>query len=114
MTEEWRIESGVKGSGRVLILRYYPGICLDELRKTTKNLRVAGLGPRFEPGISLIRSRSVNHSTTTFGASPSFPRILLHFLFHSNFVPKFICISLSLLYLYLFIVPSYSYDELQC
>jgi hypothetical protein len=28
----------MKGSGRGLILRYYPGICLEGLRETTENL----------------------------------------------------------------------------
>jgi hypothetical protein len=28
----------VEGSGRGLILKYYPGICLEELRKTSKNV----------------------------------------------------------------------------
>jgi hypothetical protein len=28
----------LKGSGRGKILRYYPGIRLEELKKTTKNL----------------------------------------------------------------------------
>jgi hypothetical protein len=30
-------------SGRGLILRYYPGIHLDELRKSSKNFRIANL-----------------------------------------------------------------------
>jgi hypothetical protein len=34
----------MEGSGRGLILRYYPSICVEELRKTTKYLnRIAGL-----------------------------------------------------------------------
>jgi hypothetical protein len=34
----------VEGSSHSLILRYYPGICLVGLRKTTKNsVRIAGL-----------------------------------------------------------------------
>jgi hypothetical protein len=33
-----------EGSGRGLILRYYPGICLEELKKTTKtSVMIAGL-----------------------------------------------------------------------
>jgi hypothetical protein len=61
-----------KGFGRKLSwpnFWYYPVIRLDGLRKTTKNLNQDSLppGPRFEPGTSRIRSRSVNHSTTTFG-----------------------------------------------
>jgi hypothetical protein len=34
---------GFEGSGRSLILRYYSGIWLEELRKATKKLRIAGL-----------------------------------------------------------------------
>jgi hypothetical protein len=33
----------LEGRGRGLISRYYPGIFLKELRKTTKNLSTAGL-----------------------------------------------------------------------
>jgi hypothetical protein len=44
----------VERSGRGLILSNYPGIRLEGQRKT-------------ELGTSLIRSRNVNHSTTTFG-----------------------------------------------
>jgi hypothetical protein len=32
----WWIEEDLVGSGRCLILRYYPGIRLEVLRKTTK------------------------------------------------------------------------------
>jgi hypothetical protein len=41
------------------------------LRKSMKTLNQDSRspGPRFEPGILRIRSRSVNHSTTTFGES---------------------------------------------
>jgi hypothetical protein len=48
--------------------RHYTGIHLG-LKKTTKNLNhhSRSPGPRFEPGTSQIRSRSVNHSTTTLG-----------------------------------------------
>jgi hypothetical protein len=39
----------VEGSDRDLI-RYYPGICLEEVRKTTKKTgRIAGQGHWFEP-----------------------------------------------------------------
>jgi hypothetical protein len=57
------------GSGHGLILRYYPGIRLAGLRKITKTLNYDSLypEPRIEPGISRIRSMSVNHSITTFG-----------------------------------------------
>jgi hypothetical protein len=58
----------MEGCGRGVILRYYPGINLERLRKTMKNLspdtrsRVQNLirDPR-------IRSRSVNHLITMFG-----------------------------------------------
>jgi hypothetical protein len=42
-------------------LRYYADICLEGTRKTTKNLTQHSRwpGPRFEPGTSQIRSRSV-------------------------------------------------------
>jgi hypothetical protein len=34
----------VQGSGCGLILRYYPGICVERLRKTTEDqVRIAGL-----------------------------------------------------------------------
>jgi hypothetical protein len=47
-----------------LILRYYPSIHLEGLRKTTNNLNHDSWspGPRFEPRTSRILSRSVNHS----------------------------------------------------
>jgi hypothetical protein len=35
---ERRIAREVEGSGRGLILRYYPRICLEGVRKATKNL----------------------------------------------------------------------------
>jgi hypothetical protein len=59
---------GFVGSGRGLILRYYLGIRLEELRKTTKALNQDSRSPEqiFEPGTFRIRSRSVNHSTTMF------------------------------------------------
>jgi hypothetical protein len=60
----------VVGSGRGVILRYYPGIRLEGRRKSTNTLyqdsRTPGL--RIEPGTSRRRSRSVNHSTTAFGS----------------------------------------------
>jgi hypothetical protein len=34
---EWLIGKHLEGSGRGLILRYYPGIRLEEPRKTTNN-----------------------------------------------------------------------------
>jgi hypothetical protein len=49
-------------------LKYYPGFCLEGLRKTTKiSARIALSGPRFEPGTSRRQSRNANHSTTTLG-----------------------------------------------
>jgi hypothetical protein len=61
----------MEDSGRGVILGYYPGIRLDGLGKTTKNLKSGQpeSGPRFEPGISRIRSRSVNHITTAFSST---------------------------------------------
>jgi hypothetical protein len=38
MVHEWWIGKDLEGSFRGIILRYYPGIGLEELRKTTKNL----------------------------------------------------------------------------
>jgi hypothetical protein len=47
-------------------LRYYPSICLEGLRKTTKNLSQDTQSPdRFEPRTSWIQSKSVNHSNST-------------------------------------------------
>jgi hypothetical protein len=43
----WWIGKDFSGSGRSLILRYYPGIRLEGLRNTTKtSIRVAGLRVR--------------------------------------------------------------------
>jgi hypothetical protein len=59
-----------KGPGRKRLwpnLRYYAGIRLQVLRETQKPVSLAGMKPRFEPGTSRIRSKSVNHLTTTFG-----------------------------------------------
>jgi hypothetical protein len=52
------------------VLRYYRGIRLQGLKKNTRNLSRDSrlLGPRSEAGTSRIRSRNINHSTTTFGA----------------------------------------------
>jgi hypothetical protein len=49
---KWWIWKDLVGSGRGLILRYYPGIHLEGLRKTTKNsIRMAGLrGRDLDPG----------------------------------------------------------------
>jgi hypothetical protein len=69
ISEWWWIGKDMVGSGCGLTLRHYPGIFLEVLRKTTKNLSQGSWlqGPRFEPGTSWIPSRSVSHSTTTFG-----------------------------------------------
>jgi hypothetical protein len=55
------------GSGRGLILRYYPGIRQEGLRKTTNNLNQDSRppGPRISPRTFRIQGRSVNHKTTT-------------------------------------------------
>jgi hypothetical protein len=43
-------------------LRYYPGICLEVLRKITiTSVMTAVSGPTFENGDFLIRSRSSTH-----------------------------------------------------
>jgi hypothetical protein len=59
MMVNWK---GLVGSGHGLILRYYPGIRLEGLRKSTKNFHQDSwsLRPRIEPGTSRIQSRSVN------------------------------------------------------
>jgi hypothetical protein len=58
------------GGGRGIILRYYPGIRLEGLRKTTKNFNHDSRSPgaRIESGTSRMRNMSVNHWTTTFGS----------------------------------------------
>jgi hypothetical protein len=63
---EWRIGYDLVGSGRGLILRYYPDIRLEGLRKTTKHLSqdsqspsrdlIAG-PPAFEVGVLTTRPR---------------------------------------------------------
>jgi hypothetical protein len=47
-------------------IAYYPGICLEGLKKTTKYSRYPVFGPGFNPRTSLIRSRDANHSAATF------------------------------------------------
>jgi hypothetical protein len=39
----YEVEVMLEGSGRGLILRCYPSICLERLRKVMKNLKPAGL-----------------------------------------------------------------------
>jgi hypothetical protein len=56
----------VEESGRNIILKYYSGICMERLRKTTKNLshdsrspgRYLNLGPpEYEAGVFYTRPR---------------------------------------------------------
>jgi hypothetical protein len=70
MISEWLwVGKALVGSGHGLILRYYPGIRLEGLRKTTRNLNQGSqsTGLRIKLGTSRMWNRSVNHSTTTFG-----------------------------------------------
>jgi hypothetical protein len=47
-------------------LRYYPGICLEGLRKTTKtSVTIAVSGPGFDLRTSRTRGGSANHLATT-------------------------------------------------
>jgi hypothetical protein len=64
---EWWIEKDLEGSGRSLILRNYPGIRLEELRKTAKNLSQDSRSPSrdLHPGLTEYKA-SVKRSTTTF------------------------------------------------
>jgi hypothetical protein len=59
------------GNSHGLILRYYPGIRLERLRKTTETLNQDSQSPepRIKPGTFQIQSRSVNHLTTTFSTT---------------------------------------------
>jgi hypothetical protein len=66
ISEGWNAKD-LKGSGSVLILRNYPVICLERLRKTTITSGYPACGPRFDPENSRIRSRRVNHWTTIIG-----------------------------------------------
>jgi hypothetical protein len=61
ISEWWYIGKDLVGSSCGLILRYYPGIRLEGLRKNTKNRNQEGRSPgkRIEPGTSRIRSTSV-------------------------------------------------------
>jgi hypothetical protein len=68
MLSEWLgIGKELVDRGRGLILVNYPGIRLEELSKTTKNINQDSQspGPRIESGTSWIRKGSVNHSTNT-------------------------------------------------
>jgi hypothetical protein len=55
VTSEWWIRKNFVGSGRGLILRYYPGIRLEGLRKTTNSVTVAGLWGR-DPTVNKMQS----------------------------------------------------------
>jgi hypothetical protein len=64
VSEWWWIRQDLVGSGRGLILRYYPGIRLEGLRKTTKKwVRLAGrrsrkcnpVPPEYEAGVLTTR-----------------------------------------------------------
>jgi hypothetical protein len=70
MIGEWWIQKDVEGSGRCLILRYYPGICLERQRKTTKVLSQDSRYPDrvLNPG-HLEYEAVLTHSTTTFSVS---------------------------------------------
>jgi hypothetical protein len=58
------VNGDLEGCGRGLILRYYPDICLEELRQITKNLshyslspgRELNLGPP-EYGVRVVTTR---------------------------------------------------------
>jgi hypothetical protein len=68
MISEWLIRKNVEGSGGGLILKHYPGICLEGLRKTTKtSVRIAGLRAEFWTR-DLPITKSINNSTTMLGS----------------------------------------------
>jgi hypothetical protein len=50
-------------------LRYYPGICLEGLRKITNNISQDSLSPGRDLNLGPPKYEGVNHSTTTFGNS---------------------------------------------
>jgi hypothetical protein len=58
VSDKWWIRKDVGGSICGLILRYYPSICLEGLRKPIKNLSE----PRFEPKTSQIWSMNMKCS----------------------------------------------------
>jgi hypothetical protein len=67
MTGEWQIGNDVEGSGYGLILRYYPGICLEDQGKPPEtSVRIGGLWAKVWTQDLLIMKR-VNHSTMSFG-----------------------------------------------
>jgi hypothetical protein len=69
ISEWWWIGKDLVESGHGLILRYCPGMRLEGLRKTKKNVKQDSWspGPRFETRTSRIRSRSLDHLTMMFG-----------------------------------------------
>jgi hypothetical protein len=101
----------VKGSGHGLILRYYPGICLEGLRKITKNLsqdnQCQGTdmnpGPsEHEVGVSTTRRHSVSSSQNAnkigqmlYLPKHTIPEILKHVLYehlcHENLITEMVC-----------------------
>jgi hypothetical protein len=58
----------MEGSG-CDVSRHYPVVSLEELRKTSKKLRIVGTvtRPRFEPGVSRIQPGSVPASASLLG-----------------------------------------------
>jgi hypothetical protein len=57
----------MEGSGHSLNERYYPGIHLKGLKENHEKPVRTVSRPRYEPGTSRIRSRSVNYSITKSG-----------------------------------------------
>jgi hypothetical protein len=66
MAGEWLIANDLEGNCRGLILIVYPGIRLEELGKTTKNLSQDGVSP----------GRDLNPGSTEYeaGALTAWPR----------------------------------------
>jgi hypothetical protein len=64
--DKW-LGKDLEGSGHGLVLRYHPGIHLEELRKTTKNLsqNIRSLGRDLNPGPP--HKAGVSHLTMMFG-----------------------------------------------
>jgi hypothetical protein len=108
---EWSIGKDFKGSGRGIILRCFPGIRLDGLRKTTKPLSqdsrspsrdLNPVHPKYETGILTTRPRSsvtVNHISPVHILAYHFFKVHLNIILHlhlslssdvsSDFQPKF-------------------------
>jgi hypothetical protein len=78
ISEWWWIWKDLVGSGCGLIVKHFPGIHLEVLRKCYENLNQDSRspGPRFETGTFRKQSRNVNHSTTTFGQHNCILRLL--------------------------------------